>query len=459
MAADPPPVIVVGAGPAGGNIALNCVEAGLRTVLVDDNRSAGGQVWRRPAAGGGLRGLTGTDGRGEALRARIDAESARGGLSVFQSAEAIDIDPENRVLWTLLGGARIEAMNYRALVLATGAVEHFLPTPGWTLPGVFGVAGLQALLKGAGVVPGGRVALAGVGPLLYLVGAQLCQLGSPPLCLVDVAGPPPAAALAEMARAPGLLALGLRCLATLRRHGVRVRRRSFVASIGRTDNGLLLDIRRLGDGPGERLTVDSLGLGFGVRPNIEAALLAGCDVVYHAAGRFWSGAADGGGRSSVSGVYLAGDCTGIAGVDLAECRAPVVAASVIADLGLPVPDGLRRRILADRSRMRRLEAFRAGVAQWTRLPDAVFGLADDATVACRCEGVTCGEVRAAQGSRSSRSLKLETRAGMGLCQGKVCAPIVSALAGGLPSPPSARPPLRPTPAAAYAAFAVADPPD
>src|ERR671920_83485 len=53
----------------------------------------------------------------------------------------------------------------RSVVLATGARERFLPFPGWTLPGVAGIGGAQALVKqGAESFRGKRVVIAGTGP-------------------------------------------------------------------------------------------------------------------------------------------------------------------------------------------------------------------------------------------------------------------------------------------------------
>ena len=66
----------------------------------------------------------------------------------------------------------------RAAILATGAQERPFPIPGWTLPGVMSVGGAQILLKTAGLVPQGRVVIAGSGPLLWLAAGQLMDAGA-----------------------------------------------------------------------------------------------------------------------------------------------------------------------------------------------------------------------------------------------------------------------------------------
>ena len=51
---------------------------------------------------------------------------------------------------------------------------------------------------------------------------------------------------------------------------------------------------------------------------------------------------------------------------------------------------------------------------------------------CRCEEVTRGEIEdavAERGVSDGRALKLTSRAGLGLCQGRVCSRTVAELAG------------------------------
>ncbi len=57
---------------------------------------------------------------------------------------------------------------------------------------------------------------------------------------------------------------------------------------------------------------------------------------------------------------------------------------------------------------------------------------DDGTLVCRCEDVTAGELRRTAeltGARGLRSLKLTTRAGLGICQGRTCGRTVEDLIG------------------------------
>ena len=94
------------------------------------------------------------------------------------------LEPEAGLLSVLAGGATAEIAASRVL-LATGAQERPVPIPGWTLPGVMTAGAAQTLLKTAGAVPAGRTVLAGQGPLLLLLAAQLIRAGAPPALLLE----------------------------------------------------------------------------------------------------------------------------------------------------------------------------------------------------------------------------------------------------------------------------------
>ena len=63
------------------------------------------------------------------------------------------------------------------MILATGALERPFPIPGWTLPGVMTAGAAQTMLKSSGLVPDGQTVIAGQGPLLWLLAAQILRLG------------------------------------------------------------------------------------------------------------------------------------------------------------------------------------------------------------------------------------------------------------------------------------------
>ncbi|HEV7367633.1 NAD(P)/FAD-dependent oxidoreductase [Arenibaculum sp.] len=443
-------VVVVGAGPAGMTAALGLAEAGVAAVLVDEGREAGGQVFR---AGPG-----GRDRRGAALRRRV-AECAAIDHRAGHAAVTLDAD---RRLGVLTPAGRLETLVPDAVLLAPGAVELFVPVPGWTLPGVFGVGALQLLWKSAAVLPQGPLVLAGAGPLPLLAAAQLAAAGAEVAAVVDAAARPGPSTLAGLAAAPGLLLRGMGLELALRRRSIPVLRGAAVAAVlGGPEHGaegveiVRLDRNWEPAGPVvRRIPARTVGLGFGVRPNPELAAQAGCRLAWDPALGGWHPTTDAAGRTSLPGIYAAGDGAGIGGADLALLAGARAARTIAGDLGLPAPPAARGEAL----RAARLARFRGALAAWCGVRPGIYRLAGPDTVVCRCEGTTAGEIEAAArlGAGSAAAVKLATRAGMGSCQGRVCAGAVQHLAAaaasldaGEPAPPSARPPARPVPLSAW----------
>jgi D-hydroxyproline dehydrogenase subunit alpha len=397
-------VVVVGGGPAGLAAAVHAAEAGARTLLLDTNARPGGQIWRH-------RG----EPPGAALRWLV--RFARSGASAVTDATVVDAT-DGELLIEHGGLAR--RVRFERLVLATGARELFLPFPGWTLPGVLGVGGAQALLKAGASFRGRRVLVAGSGPLLPAVAAALAADGARIVGLVEQA---PRARLASFAaglwRAPRKVAEGLAFASRLA--GVRYRTSSWLQEVTARDGALRAT---LGDG---RRTwtcdCDVVACGFGLVPNLELPRLLGCEADD---ARVVTDARQ---RTSVHSVYAAGELGGIAGVDHALATGAVAG---LAAAGREVPASLARR--AERER-----AFGIRLARAFALREELRRLARPDTLVCRCEDVAVGRC---EGASSSREAKLATRAGMGPCQGRVCGAALAFLHGWPPD--SARPPLSPT---------------
>jgi NADPH-dependent 2,4-dienoyl-CoA reductase/sulfur reductase-like enzyme len=166
-------VLVVGAGPGGLVAAATAAEAGMRVCLVDDNPSAGGQIWRSSI---GVQNSEVARLLRRLPSVRVDIRSGWRAVAA-PAARALRIEHAGQF-------ADIE---YTSLILATGARERFLPFPGWTLPGVYGAGGLQAFVKSGLDIRGRRVVVAGTGPLLLAVAAHLRAAGAQIVSVVEQA--------------------------------------------------------------------------------------------------------------------------------------------------------------------------------------------------------------------------------------------------------------------------------
>jgi D-hydroxyproline dehydrogenase subunit alpha len=393
-------VIVVGAGPAGIAAAARAAEGGPRVVLVDESPNIGGQIWRhRPSEPAPALA------RGWAVR--LDRSGAR----VLPGTSVVDAYGDEDAGF-VLAAERHDApltLRGRQLVLATGARERFLPFPGWTLPGVVGVGGAQALLKAGMAVAGTSVVIAGSGPLLLPVAASLRAAGARVALVAEQAPARRVAAfVARSWRRPGMLLDAARYRArfadTPYRLGWWVTEARGTHAVGEvvvTDGRATLVV-----------PCDLLCTGYGLVPNSELPRLLGCSTEQGEV------AVDEEQRTSVRGVWCAGEPTGIGGVELALVEGEIA--------GLCVSGGRMhegRALIAHRARLRRdAESMARAFALRAELRDVVTR----ETIVCRCEDVAFGAVRAAW---SPRQAKLYTRAGMGPCQGRVCGPALSYLCG------------------------------
>jgi len=445
--------VVVGAGPAGIRAAEALVAAGLRPIVIDEAARWGGQIYRQPPDGGFTRpksALYGFEaGKADAVHRAMAAIRER----VNYRPRTLVWNCEDRALDLLCDGVS-ETVPFSHLILATGATDRVLPFPGWTIPGVFSLGGSQVALKFQGCAVGRRVAFLGTGPLLYLVAYQYAKAG------VEVAGvfdtSPFSAQLRAsfgMMRDPATFAKGLLFVGWLRAHGVPIH--TSVRPVRAEGSERVEALVWSRDGQERRTPCDAVAFGLGLRPETQLADLAGCRFRFDAMDRAWLPERDPAGRSSVAGVYVAGDGGGTAGAEAAEIAGERAALALLEDAGLPV-DG--KRAAALERRLSRIAAFRHALTAAFPFPeDWVESIADDTTL-CRCEGVTAGAVRAVAVSGQAREInraKALTRAGMGRCQGRMCsAATTELLARALGTGPDgvgrlrAQPPIKPLPMAA-----------
>lgn len=390
-------ILVVGGGAAGLSAALAASEYAAVTI-VDDNPYLGGQIWR--AELGKIRSP-----HANRLIERITA----GKVTIINNAQVFGSEAKECLLAETSAG-RLE-LHYEKLIIATGARERFLPFPGWTLPGVYGAGGLQAIVKGGMRVENKRVVVAGTGPLLLAVAAYLKTKGADVIAVVEQA---PAARIYRFAlrllRSPAKIAQAASL--SLRLYGVPYLTDSWVTSA--TGNGKVEKVTINRKGKNRTVECDLLACGFHLIPNTELASLLGCRIK----GGFVE--IDDHQKTSLDNVYCAGEPTGIGGVEasLIEGRIAGLAASGRADAG--------RAYFAQRNETRNFgNALNAAFA----LREELKTLASGDTIVCRCEDVEYGRLTE---FNSFRDAKLQTRCGMGACQGRICGPATEFLFGWKP---------------------------
>ncbi|WP_322069458.1 FAD-dependent oxidoreductase [Paraburkholderia bannensis] len=384
-------ILIIGAGPAGLRAAGVAAQAGAKVGIVDDNSLPGGQIWRQ----------------GPQHRAKGRAQEA---IDAMRRAANVTYLSGTRVVQALGAGqllvedaTRGFTIGYGKLIVATGARERFLPYPGWTLPGVTGAGGLQALVKGGMPVRGERIVIAGSGPLLWAAAVTAREQGAQVVAIVEQA---PAHAVrqfaASLVHTPAKLMQAARMRFDLRATpylcGAHV-------SAAEGDTKLSHVMVRQGE-KHTRIDCDRLACAFGLVPNTSVGAALGCRIaesndVNAIVVDEWQ-------ASSQPDIYAAGECTGVGGMELSAVEGRIAAWAALGDRAQA------QALFAERERYRRFAA-RLHVA--FALAPQLRGLATPETILCRCEDVRFEQ--AAQ-HRSWRDAKLHTRCGMGPCQGKIC---------------------------------------
>lgn len=426
-------LLVVGAGPAGLAAATLAANLGVETVLLDEQPTPGGQIYRAITASPlkSNKKILGEDyWHGESLIGPFHASGAQYESGATVWAVSRMTAPESaggfEVGYSVGGEARM--LHARHVLLATGAQERPFPIPGWTLPGVITAGAAQILLKTAGVVPGERTVLAGCGPLLYLVAWQYLNAGIKVDALLDTT---PSGRLGKAL--PHLLgflrsAYLVKGLKLLREVKAKIKIVQHVSAIEAIGQDKLQAVRYTADGQQHTLQVDQLMLHQGVIPNINLSQAVGVTLRWNDLLMCWEPEVDDWGNTNIAHVGMAGDGAGIAGAWAAEHRGRIAALEAARHLG--------KLDQAQRDRMARphMDAYARAVRgreffdTMYRAPDQFRKPTGD-TVVCRCEEVTAGQIRdtVKLGCPGPNQMKSFLRCGMGPCQGRFCSVTVTEL--------------------------------
>lgn len=449
--------VVIGTGPAGISAAITAAKFGVEVTVIGEDPQIGGQIFRQivPPLQPQRHYV---EIQNQKLYERLKEELAKVNIQFLSNTIVWGIF-DNKVIAT--DNKDYSLIKAKNLLIAEGAYETPVAFSGWTIPGVMTLGGVQILLKSQGVIPQGKILIAGTGPLLYFTASQLIKNGANVIAVLEASSFPQWMKWAlKLWRDPRLLWKGIQYLGILKKHRVPVYY-SHVVLKAQGKESLEQVIYAKADkqwgpraGTERTVEVDTLCLNFGFIPSTIFSHMAGCEHDCDPLSRGWIPRINARYETSKEGIFVAGDCTGIGGVVEAVLEGEIVGTEVAFQLGglsKSAADKCNARLQKALSRrqwykkfLRKIYAFRLGLLK----------LLNDETIICRCEEVdlrTISEIIEG-GVHHLEQIKRLSRVGMGRCQGRFCyATLLGILAKTL-SPSevrkedfSARPPVKPLP--------------
>ncbi|MBV7257494.1 FAD-dependent oxidoreductase [Pacificimonas sp. WHA3] len=469
-------VVIVGAGPAGLAAAEVLAGLGASVAIIDEQARAGGQIMRQPPRSfiirrwlpGGLYGAL------KALLRRVETQE----VTWLFSTTVLGIEPAEAASGfeiSTLSGNTLGSVKAKRVLVAAGCHERPVPFPGSLLPGVMGAGALQGWLKGQQMLAGETVLFSGTHPFMLLVASQMIAAGASVKAVAFAQSRRDF--LFGVLRRPLILLTHWRVFLTaahslwrIRRAGTRIffrHRVNAAEGSAQLSEVSLTPVDHRGSGTAgaedKRFTVDRLGLCYGFQVSSELARQAGAKVRWLEAAGGWIVDHSAAMESSLSGLYVAGEITGMAGADASRHEGTLAGLGMASSLSLNGIGKLSRVGARARRGLAREKRFAAYLNRLSALPPGLLGaMATEDSILCRCEKVTCKTVREILATHpevtSPNALKLLSRVGMGFCQGRLCYANAAAslIAAGRVSPENLQPfearwPVRPVPVSAIPA--------
>lgn len=412
-------IIVIGAGPAGLAAAEAASRNGTKVVLIDSAARKGGQYWRHRVSVQGYR-----NERAQKIFSKIESSSS---ISHISDATVWSIERDDDLFRVnfLRNGSEISLVAEK-LILATGAYDRTLPFPGWDMPGSMTPGAAQSLLKGQGVLAGKRVVIAGTGPFLLPVATGLAQSGAKIVGMYEASNPMRwILSLHALVLNPSKFLELAHYVKLLQKFRLKPQFKRIVSSFSGSEitlSGVDAKFQKSLLKP-IKLEADVVAVGWGFLPDLSLGGILGCAQRVDSDGTAIF-SVDANMQSSVSHVWIAGEATGIGGADLSLVEGEIA--------GLAA-SGQKISIRVKTQRWRR-QVFAHALQRSYPIRDGWRSWPEESTTICRCEEVKMSTIRESVshlGAEDSRTAKLFTRAGMGLCQGRVCSRNVSEIVAGL----------------------------
>lgn len=357
-------LIVVGAGPSGLSAAIEAAKRGIRTAVFDENEKPGGQLFKQIHKFFGSKEHHAKI-RGFHIGEELLAEAAEAGVEVILNATVIGLYPDKEIC--VRQGDQI--LHYKAdtIIVATGAAENMVTFPGWTLPGVIGAGAAQTMMNLHGIQPGKKILMLGSGNVGLVVSFQLMQAGCEVVALVDAA--------------PRIGGYGVHA-AKVARCGVPFYLKHTITKAHGEDHVTGVTISEVDEqfrpieGSEKYFDCDTICMAVGLSPMSQLLKMAGCEMVDDPKRGGQVPVIDEYGETSVSGVFAAGDVSGIEEASSAMIEGKMAGICVAEYLGycdeeekedlLLVQkdnlESLRQGMFAPKNRGKKIEKTEEGIA-------------------------------------------------------------------------------------------------
>lgn len=371
-------LIIVGAGPSGLSAAIEAAKKGIEVIVFDENEKPGGQLFKQIHKFFGSKEHRAKI-RGFVIGQQLLDEADKLGVKVELNSTVIGLYQDKEVV--VKKDDKITHYKADAIIIATGAAENMVTFPGWTLPGVIGAGAAQTMMNLHGVKPGNKILMLGSGNVGLVVSFQLMQCGCEVVALVDAAprvgGYGVHAAKVARTGVPFYLshtivkAEGDECVT-----GV---------TIAEVDSSF-----KFIEGTEKHFDVDTICLAVGLSPMSQLLKMAGCKMEDNPKRGGQVPICDEHGSTSIPGIYVAGDVSGIeeassamiegrmAGITAAEFLGYVDKEEMTTELTSldKALDGLRQGMFAPSNRGKLIEKTEEGIEISTNLLKKGF-VADD----------------------------------------------------------------------------------
>ncbi|WP_099159622.1 NAD(P)/FAD-dependent oxidoreductase [Virgibacillus ndiopensis] len=307
-------LLIIGGGPAGLHAAYVAASNGIKTIVVDESFSLGGQLRQQTQR------LTN-------LPKQFDSQI---GITLMQTLveRLTDLDVTILSKHTMIGtykdgrigvsnGQRTIPISAEKVIVTTGAAEEAFVFPGWTLPGVMTIGAAQIVMNREHVIPGKNAIIIGSNDFALEVGKQLIENG------VSLQG--------VIENEDQLIGCKEETIQFLKEAGVPIYQNSYVTQASGAGEVEKVIINH--NGSEKEMEIDLVCIGKGLTPILEPFEILSCDFAYEKDLGGWLPQYSTLMETSTASIYVAGNAAGITNLGAILLTAEIAAISVAESLG------------------------------------------------------------------------------------------------------------------------------